>query len=139
MKVEKLNKETKVKAEPESEKEKAIFSAVAETEYKVKDDRGRTITMRRPSPRMEIYFPTLFNRDDSMNLPFMMSIKPFAYVRYINEVKIETLLKKSDLDALIDMLGHDGRKAIQVGYAKYFAMDDIKDQQEIDEEIKKLL
>lgn len=121
------------------EKEKVVFSAVEDDEYEVKDKRGRKIIMRRPSPRSEIYFPTLFSAEECQNEPFMMSVKPFAYVAEVGGTRINTLLKKSDLDVLIDILGHDGRNAILLGYAKHFGPKELEEIREIQEEIKKFL
>lgn len=137
MKVEKLNKESQVVTE------KPVFSSAEDKEYKVKDSLGRTIIMKRPSPRTDIYFPTLFDREESMNFLFMMGVKPYVYVHAIIDGKgsrtaINSILKRSDLDVLIDMLGHEGRQAISLGYAKYFAQEELKNQTEIDDEIKKL-
>ena len=138
VKVEKLSKNS-----PVSDKEKAVFSKAVDDEHEVKDSLGRTIVMSRPSPRTDIYFPTLFTREESVNLMFMMGVKPYAYVKAIidgsgKRVSIDSLIKKSDLDCLIDMLGHEGRQAISLGYAKYFAQEELKNQTEIDDEIKKL-
>jgi len=110
--VEPIKKSTGDKLEKVAKTEKAVFSSSENVEFKVKDKRGRTIIMRRPSPRSEIYFPTLFSSDECQNEPFMMSVKPFAYVSEVEGTKINTLLKKSDLDVLIDILGHEGRIAI---------------------------
>ena len=119
--------------------EKAVFSAPENVEFKITDKRGRTIVMRRPSPRSEIYFPTLFSSEECQNEPFMMSVKPFAYVSEVDGMKINTLLKKSDLDVLIDILGHEGRNAVLLGYAKYFGPKELEEIREIQAEIKKFL
>jgi len=108
-------------------------------EFLVKDSKGRSIILRRPSPRTDIYFPTLFSTAESSNPSFMMEVKLYAFVKSVAGVETGPLDKKTDLDFLIDNLGYEGRKALQLGYAKHFAKEDLKEQEEINEEIKKLL
>lgn len=108
-------------------------------EFLIKDSKGRQIILKRPTPRTDIYFPTMFTAAESANPSFMMEVRLYAYVKTIDGVDAGSLDKKTDLDFLIDMLGYEGRKAIQLGYAKHFAKEDLKEQEEINEEIKKLL
>jgi len=50
-------------------------------EFLVKDSKGRSIILRRPSPRTDIYFPTLFSTAESSNPSFMMEVKLYAFVK----------------------------------------------------------
>ena len=119
------------------EDERPIFETTDESEYKITDKRGRTIIMRRPSPRTEIYFPTLFKPEETMNEAFMMCVRPFAYVIEVAGVKMPSITKKTDLDILIDILGHDGRNAIIKGWAIHFSKAELKEIEEMQDEIKK--
>lgn len=126
-------------ADSESNDKSENNSKLLPGEFLIKDSKGRSIILKRPSPRTDIYFPTLFTAAESTSPSFMTEVRLFTYVKSIDGMDTGSLDKKTDLDFLIDRMGYEGRKALQLGYTKYFAREDIKEQEEINEEIKKLL
>jgi len=120
-----------------TKEDKPVFSRPKEKIYEIKDDLGRKIEMRWPSQRAENYYPTLFSAQEAENAAFMTSVRPYVFVKSIDGNEVDMFLNKNDLDALMDILGREGKAAIDVGYLRWFAQEEVKIQQTLGDEVKK--
>lgn len=97
--------------------EQLIKDAVSEA--KIKDSRGREITLRKPGVLAQYRFIDGLG-DSASNSAYVGMTLPLLYVAAIDGGDVPTPSKKSQLEALIQRLDEDGISAVMTGVQENF-------------------
>jgi len=92
---------------------------VAPPEVRVKDSRGRMITLKKPSVLSQYRIVEVVG-DSAANEPYMAMILPLIFVTALDDDLIPLPHSKLQLEALIQRLDEDGIAAVMQGVREHF-------------------
>lgn len=105
------------------EKPSEQIIAKANAEYKVTDEQGRVLTLKRPGILAQYRLVEAIG-ESAKNTVYMNMVMPLLYVAAIDDMPVRALIKKSEIEALLQRLNDEGVKAVARGIEDYFITPD---------------
>jgi hypothetical protein len=98
-------------------------TAKAAEAFEVKDEKGRTITLKKPGVLAQFRLVELLGATASNDV-YMGMVLPMIYVAAIDGDPVPAPLRKSEVEALIQRLDEEGVAAVAKGVAHHFGARD---------------